>query len=172
MLDQPGRDVKIGQMGLMVRLVPLRGRHASDLTMLAGDDWDVLGFVARAQRLRARRERDTFAVLDADRLVGLGMLGRDPSMPAHAELGYWIGPRERGLGYATAAARQLLTHAFGRMAIALVFAHCPDDNPASARVLAKLGFRLVDVAHETPRASDTLNRYELRRGEWGDARVP
>ena len=160
MLDHAIGDVK---MGLLIRLVPLNGGHASDLALLAADDWDVIGFVARAQRLRARRERETFAVLDADRLVGLGMLGRDPSVPAHAELGYWIGPRERGLGYATAAARQLLTHAFGRMAAALVFAHCSEDNPASARVLAKLGFR---------RASTTLDRYELTSREWPDARVP
>src|SRR5258708_1416279 len=115
MLDHTVRDVK---MGPLVRLVALSGRHASDLATLAADGWDGLGFVARAQRLRARRERQTFAVLEADRLVGLGMLGRDPKRPQGAELGYWIGPRERGLGYATAAVRQLLTHAFGRMAIA------------------------------------------------------
>ena len=158
-------------MGLTVRLVPLSGRHASDLAMLAADDWDVLGFVGRAQRLRARGERETFAILNADRLVGLGLLGRDPSMPAHAELGYWIGPRERDLGYATAAAQQLLTHAFGRMAAALVFAHCSDNNPASAHVLAKVGFRLMGVSHETTVASDSLNRYELTRREWSCARV-
>ena len=160
MLDPRVRDVK---MGPRVKLVPLNGRHASDLAMLAADDWDVLGFVARALRLRARRERETFAVLDADRLVGLGMLERNPSMPTHAEMGYWVGPRERGLGYATAAARQLLTHAFGRMAVKLVFAHCSGDNPASARVLAKLGFR---------QASATLDRYELTSREWPDARAP
>ena len=168
MLDQRVQDVK---MGLMVRLVPLSGRHASDLAMLAADDWDALGFVERAQRLRARRERETFVVFDADRLVGLGMLGRDPATPAHAELGYWIGPRERGFGYATAAAGQLLTHAFGRMAIELVFAHCPDDNRTSARVLAKLGFRLVGVSRE-PNPDLTMKRYELTSREWrSDARL-
>ena len=169
MLDHTVLDVK---MGLMVRLVHLSGRHASDLAVLAADDWDVLGFIARAQRLRARGERETFAVLDAERLVGLGMLGRDPTMPEHAELGYWIGPRERGLGYATAAVQELVTRAFGRMAIALLFAHCSDDNRASARVLAKLGFRLVGIARETPGASETLNRHELTSREWSDARAP
>ena len=162
MLDQRVQDVK---MGLMVRLVPLSGRHASDLAMLADDDWDVLGFVERAQRLRARRERETFVVFDADRLVGLSMLGRDPATPGHAELGYWIGPRERGLGYATAAARQLLIHAFGRMALALVFAHCSDDNRTSAGVLAKIGFRRVGFSRE-PNVDPTMKRYELTSREW------
>jgi RimJ/RimL family protein N-acetyltransferase len=154
----------------MIKLVRLSGRHASDLAMLAADDWDVLGFVARAQFLRARGERETFAVVDADRLVGVGMLGRDPSATEHAELGYWIGPRERGLGYATAAARQLVTHAFVSMSRAVVFAHCADANRASARVLVKLGFRLVGVSGD-PKADGTLTRYELSRREWSFARI-
>jgi len=154
----------------MIKLVRLSGRHASDLAMLDADDWDVLGFVARAQRLRARGERETFAVFEADRLVGLGMVGRDPSMREHAELGYWIGPRERGLGYATAAARQLVTHAFRRMSLALVFANCADANRASARVLVKLGFRLVGVSREL-NADHTMKRYELTSGQWSFARI-
>ena len=113
---------------MVVKLVKLSARHAFDLTALAADDWDVLAFITRAQRLRARGARETFAVLDAKRLVGLAMLARDPSAREHAELGYWIGHRERGNGYATAAAQQLVTHAFGRMALALVFAHCSEDR--------------------------------------------
>ena len=147
----------------MVKLVRLSGRHAADLATLAADDWDVLGFIDRAQRLRARGERETFAVFDARRLVGLAMLGRDPSTREHAELGYWIGPRERGFGYATGAAGQLLTRAFGRMALALVFAHCSEANPTSARVLVKLGFRLVGPSR-TPGATE--NRYELTSRQW------
>ena len=163
MLEHRARVVK---MGPVVKLVRLSGRHAADLAMLAADDWDALGFVVRAQRLRARGERETFAVFDAGHLVGIAMLGRDPSATARAELGYWIGPRERGLGYATAAGEQILTRAFGRMALTLVLAHCSDTNRASARVLAKLGFRLVGVARERTPADDTLKRYELTGAEW------
>jgi RimJ/RimL family protein N-acetyltransferase len=150
----------------MIKLVWLSGRHASELAMLAADDWDVAGFVTRAQRLRARGERDTFAVFDAKRLVGVAMLGRDPSAPEQAELGYWIGPRERGLGYATSAARQLLIRAFDRMALRLVFAVCSKANPASARVLTKLGFLRVAASAEPPVADETIDRYELTRERW------
>src|SRR5262249_42904025 len=145
MVDHRADDVKIRPV---VRLVHLSARHAGDLATLAADDWDVVGFVARAQRLRARRERGTFAGLDAGRPVGGGMLGSDPSAVRQAELGYWIGPRERGLGYATAAAHALMTRAFGRLARSVVFARCADDNPASARVLTKLGFRPVGNPRE------------------------
>jgi len=167
MLEHPARVVK---MGPAVKLVRLSGRHAADLAMLATDDWDVLGFVLRAQRLRARGERETFAVFDASHLVGVAMLGRDPSATEHAELGYWIGPRERGRGYATAAAEHLLTRAFSGASIKLVFAHCAETNQASARVLTKLGFRLVDVAREPTPADETTKRYELTRSEWRSAR--
>ena len=94
------------------------------------------------------------------------MLGRDPSAPGHAELGYWIGPRERGRGYATAAAEQLVIRAFRRMTLALVFAHCSETNQASARVLAKLGFHRVGVSRHPTTAAEVLDRYELTRDEW------
>ena len=150
----------------MIKLVWLSSRHASELALLAADDWDVAGFVTRAQRLRARGERETFAVLEAKRLVGVAMLGRDPSAPGHAELGYWIGPRERGLGYATSAAEQLLIRAFERMDVTLVFALCGKANHASARVLAKIGFRRVEATPEPPTADETIERYELTREQW------
>ena len=150
----------------MIKLVWLSGRHASDLALLAAEDWDVTGFVTRSQRLRARRERETFAVLDGKRVVGVAMLGSDLSTPGHAELGYWIGPRERGHGYATAAAERLLNRAFDRMAVALVFATCSQTNHASARVLAKLGFRRVAGSRDPTKAAEALDRYELTRDEW------
>ena len=151
----------------MIKLVWLSGRHASELAPLAADDWDVVGFVTRAQRLRARGERDTFAiVVDAKRLVGLAMLGRDSSAPDHAELGYWIGPRERGLGYATSAVKELLIRAFDRMDVTLVFALCGKANHASARVLTKTGFRRAEATRESPTADETIDRYELTREQW------
>ena len=150
----------------MIKLVWLSSRHASELALLAADDWDVAGFVTRAQRLRARGERETFAVLEAKRLVGVAMLGRDPSAPGHAELGYWIGPRERGLGYATSAAEQLLIRAFERMDVTLVFALCGKVNHASARVLTKIGFRRVEATPEPPTADEAIERYELTREQW------
>ena len=57
------------------------------------------------------------------------------------ELGYWLTPAAWGLGYATEAARaavDMARHALGRER--LVSGHFV-DNPASGRVLEKLGFR-------------------------------
>lgn len=64
-----------------------------------------------------------------------------------AGLGYWIGRAHWGHGFATEAARAILAHA------AALGAHRVDadtftDNPASRRVLAKLGFTWLDDADE------------------------
>jgi RimJ/RimL family protein N-acetyltransferase len=165
---------------MSLRLVPLGARHARDLVALAEGDamtpWTatppasvrqaVLAFVARAQRLRARGTHATFAACLGGRLVGIARLARDEAAPDRAELGYWIGPPDRGRGYATTTARQLVSHGFGRMGLALVFARCPVANRASARVLAKLGFRAVDLEPSHDPASP-VRCYELTREEWG-----
>lgn len=55
------------------------------------------------------------------------------------EFGYWLGKPYWGLGYATEAARRLLAHAFGILRLEQLIAVYFHDNPASGRVLAKLG---------------------------------
>jgi ribosomal-protein-alanine N-acetyltransferase len=118
---------------------------------------DALAFIERAQRLRARGAQATFAVCESARLLGIVLLARDGTAPDRAELGYWIAPRARGQGHATAAARQLVDHGFRRMGLSLIVARCPSDNPASRRVLEKVGFRFVELE---PAA---VRRYELPR---------
>jgi RimJ/RimL family protein N-acetyltransferase len=161
------------------RLVRLSGRHARELASLAAgeptarrppaaflDGRDgVLGFLERAQRLRARGVQETFAVREADRLVGLAVLTRDERRPEHGELGYWVAVAYRGRGHATAAARALLAHGFERMRLDTIVARSGNANRASVRVLEKAGFRPVGVE---PAADDNdpVGRYEIHREEW------
>jgi RimJ/RimL family protein N-acetyltransferase len=56
------------------------------------------------------------------------------------ELGYWLGKPYWGVGYAAEASRAVLTAAFAVPEIAVITAGYHLDNPASGRVLAKLGF--------------------------------
>jgi RimJ/RimL family protein N-acetyltransferase len=55
------------------------------------------------------------------------------------ELGYWIGKRFWGNGFATEAARALVNFAFHTLDAARLVAGWFHDNPASGRVLSKLG---------------------------------
>lgn len=56
------------------------------------------------------------------------------------ELGYQFVPDAWGNGYATDAARELCAHAFAERRLHKVYAKVYETNPASARVLEKVGF--------------------------------
>jgi ribosomal-protein-alanine N-acetyltransferase len=58
----------------------------------------------------------------------------------HAELGYWIGKPYWGQGYATEAVQALIAHAFDADGFDYLLAGHFTDNPASERVIRKLGF--------------------------------
>jgi [ribosomal protein S5]-alanine N-acetyltransferase len=57
----------------------------------------------------------------------------------HAELGYWLGVPYWGNGYATEAARAMLRYGFQKLGLHRIFASHFKNNPASGRVLKKLG---------------------------------
>ncbi len=71
------------------------------------------------------------------------------------ELGYWLGKAFWGLGYAPEAAGRLLRFAFDELGVASVWAGYFFDNPASGRVLQKLGFC----------PSGSVMRYSAARGQ-------
>ncbi len=55
-------------------------------------------------------------------------------------MGYWIGKPYWGMGYATEAAQALIVYAFQKENFAFLTVGHFKENPASARVIAKLGF--------------------------------
>jgi [ribosomal protein S5]-alanine N-acetyltransferase len=63
--------------------------------------------------------------------------------PEHdrAELGYWIGKPYWGQGYATEAARALVEYGFERLGLHRIYAYHFTRNPASGKVLQKIGMR-------------------------------
>lgn len=76
----------------------------------------------------------------APRLIGGAGIGKDDIGGDGYELGYWIARPYWGLGYATEAARHVLTVARTLKLPRLTAAHFI-DNAASGKVLRKLGFR-------------------------------
>lgn len=84
----------------------------------------------------------------APRLVGSCGLGRRPS--GAVELGYWIGRKHWGRGFATEACTALIDIARTLRIPALEGSHFL-DNPASGRVLEKLGFKPTGIV--APRLS-------------------
>lgn len=79
-----------------------------------------------------------FLVTRARDAALVGCIGIDPHQ-GHTELGYWIARPHWGQGYATEAGRGVLEIARTLGHLRVVASHFL-DNPASGKVLAKLGF--------------------------------
>ena len=75
--------------------------------------------------------------MGAPRLIGgIGLADRDGDL----ELGYWIVPSHWGLGFATEAGHAVIAMARDTLRLDRIVSGHFTDNPASGRVLGKLGF--------------------------------
>ncbi len=86
-----------------------------------------------------------------------------------ASLGYCFDDAAWGQGYATEAARALLEWAFGTLDLNRVQAEADTRNPASARVLEKLGFQLEGTLREDCVVNGDVSDswvFGLLRREW------
>lgn len=98
---------------------------------------DARAFLARPQEPLLPSFFVTLPAAQGARVIGSIGLGRDRD---DVELGYWIAPAWWGNGYATEAARAVLNLARALGHRRVVAGHFT-DNPASGRVLRKVGFR-------------------------------
>ncbi len=123
---------------------------AAGISLLAGD-FDVASMTGTIphpyseqmaaewiEGVQAGEEGVVFAILRAGRLIGC--VGYRAHGDGHAELGYWIGKPYWGMGYATEAASAMIPYAFEQGGFDYLTVGHFQDNPASARVIAKLGF--------------------------------
>lgn len=127
---------------------PLRA-YASDwhiARMLIGmphpyPDGEAERFIASFVHEDPTETRRVFAVTRRGAFIGMLSLLSDGE-PSDVALGYWIGRAHWGRGYATEALVALIeAYVFGALGIGRIEAGVFSDNPASARVLMKLGFR-------------------------------
>jgi RimJ/RimL family protein N-acetyltransferase len=96
--------------------------------------------------------------------VGIGMPEREAP-----DIGYWLGVRFWGHGYATEAVRAVIDHAFEDLDYEALGAGARVTNPASRRVLEKCGFQWTGVGLTRIRAlasSAPIDRFRLERSIW------
>ena len=85
------------------------------------------------------------------------------------ELGYWLGVKHWGKGYATEAVRAVIDHAFTDLDCDAVQSAARVTNPASRRVLEKCAFQWTGVQLTRIRAIHSaapVDRFRLDRGLW------
>ena len=86
---------------------------------------------------------------DGDHELLLGVVGlRLDAKGRTATLGYWVGRRFWGHGVATEAAGRMVRWGFANLGIDCIQAGVATDNPASAAVLRRIGFRQTGEGSE------------------------
>jgi ribosomal-protein-alanine N-acetyltransferase len=88
---------------------------------------------------------------------------------ARAELGYWIGVPHWSRGYATEAAQATVEFAFRRLGLNRVYAYHFTTNPASGRVLQKIGMQLEGTRRRHTRKWGEFldsDMYAVLRDDW------
>lgn len=85
---------------------------------------------------------ETYVAVTRDTGEAVGMLGAKgpPNADGEREIGYGINPSAWGRGYGTEAVGALVARLLDQQAVRVVTALTAVDNPASQRVLEKLGF--------------------------------
>ena len=95
---------------------------------------------------------------ESNRLLGNCGIRKASVAAREAELGYELAPGHWGNGYATEAARALVSFGFAELGLHRISSHCIAENVASMRVLERLGMRL----------EGRLRDKEYFKGRWWD----
>ncbi|MBI9045184.1 MAG: GNAT family N-acetyltransferase [Anaerolineaceae bacterium] len=158
MREQPGRKIKIlvESERLMIRrpedgdIRSLEGIFCdAGMMRYLGGPWD------QGKTLDALREwRDDWGInnswygvlLKKDTMQAIGTAGfSNNSIPNEPglELSWFVGTEYQGIGYATEITSELLSFAFIDLSVKRVLAETHPENPASNRVLEKMGFKCL-----------------------------
>jgi RimJ/RimL family protein N-acetyltransferase len=140
-----------------LRLRPFKDGDAASLFSIFSDDevvrfWSVGAWtdIGQAEKMieearLAYREgglsRYAIVLAESDELIGICNLRGFFEQNRRCELGYALGSAYWGRGYAFEALEALLGHAFSRLDMNRIEADIDPRNDASARLLARLGFR-------------------------------
>jgi RimJ/RimL family protein N-acetyltransferase len=117
---------------------------------------------------RETRDESAFLVtLDDDVVIGACGVGLGEN--ENPEIGYWVGVRYWGQGFATEAARAVIDYAFEKFGFEALHSAARVTNPASRRVLEKCGFQWTGAGLGRSRALNSsvpIDRFRLDRGLW------
>ncbi len=108
-------------------------------------------------------------------LIGTVGLGEIDAEHCQAEMGFWVGVPFWGRGYATEAARRVVRYAFEELNLNRVYAHHMVRNPASGRVLEKIGMKQEGLLRQRLRkwgVFEDVVLLAILRDDWPRAEEP
>jgi len=171
-------------------LRPLTLQDASSLSRLAGrreiadttvsiphpySEEQARQWIAETADLFAKRKSAVFAMESKSKGMLAGTIGLRDIDAEHlqAELGFWVAVECWGQGYATEAARAVVAFGFEQLSLNRIYAHHMVRNPASGRVLAKIGMKPEGLLRQRVRKWEVFEDVVLMallREEWAAAR--
>ena len=109
----------------------------------------------------------TYAVTDRKSKQLFGAVSLLKIQDSSARLGYWIGESFWGNGYGTEAAKELVGFACSNLGIVKIAAEHLSSNPASGRVMEKIGMCHIGSEHKPDRNGQMaqIKIYELENKE-------
>ena len=130
-------------------------------------------WIADNAQLRAKDRFYVFAMELRREAVLVGTIGLREVDREHlqAELGFWVAVEHWGQGYASEAAQGVLAFGFKQLGLNRIYAHYMVRNPASGRVLSKIGMKQEGLVRQRVRKwgvfEDVVAMAVLRR-EWSE----
>ncbi|GAC1043432.1 GNAT family N-acetyltransferase [Rhizobium sp. No.120] len=100
---------------------------------------DIRDWFSSHEREWAEGSAYRFAIEQEERMIGI--VDVDGIADSKGSLGYWLERQAWGKGYAFEAAQALIAFSFQTIDLSKLESGHASDNPASGRVLTKLGFR-------------------------------
>ena len=120
-------------------------------------------WISSHQESRESKTGISYAIvkLDNNKLLGTVSLVRLDG--SEGELGYWIGQPYWGLGYCTEAAEELIRYSFQKLGLKKIVAEHLLANPASGKVMEKVGMRYIRMIQKPDRDGKMASRafYEM-----------
>jgi len=95
-----------------------------------------------------------------ERIIGAIGLGIEYKNDESMQLGYWIGKEYWNQGYCTEAAKEVLKYGFSVLDLHRIFSKAFTSNPASGRVLEKIGMKHEGTLREAYKHGDKFENME------------
>ncbi|MFC8573502.1 GNAT family N-acetyltransferase, partial [Heyndrickxia sporothermodurans] len=125
---------------------------------------DALSWIERHHENFMTDKNYDFAVTDKEtgELFGAIALSNNKRFN-HGEIAYWIGEHYWGNSYATEAAQSMLQFAFEEKKLHKVFARYFSSNPASGKVMDKIGMKKEGMLKKTCHKRREVSGFSLLR---------